>query len=142
MVSGSLPGHHHAQDLARSRHPHPWTHPRWHTLDDRLENTMSATIAANIDKPGHEYGGYDPITPEDRQTFHDQGCLFVTQAVAPDHLDRLFGVADRIYGEQVDARNIADGDTLHHLGMATKDIEFTRLLDHGPTFRYVWGLLG
>lgn len=103
---------------------------------------MSATIAANIDKPGHEYGGYDPITPEDRQTFHDQGCLFVKQALAPDHLDRLVGVADRIYGEQVEAGNIADGDTLHHLGMATKDIEFTRLLDHGPTFRYVWGLLG
>ena len=103
---------------------------------------MSATITANIDKPGHEYDGFDPITPEDRQTFHDQGCLFVKQALAPDHLERVVGVADRIYDEQVAAGAIERGDTLHHLGMAAKDIEFTRLLDHGPTFRYVWGLLG
>jgi hypothetical protein len=85
---------------------------------------------------------FDPITDEDRQTFHDQGYLYIRNALTPDHVDELVETADRVYAEDVASGRIAQGDTLHRLGITTHDIAFTRLIDHGPTFRYVWGFLG
>lgn len=85
---------------------------------------------------------FDPITDDDRQEFHDVGYLTVPGALSADQLGELVEVADRVYAEDVAAGRVAQGDTLHRLGITAHDIAFTRLLDHGPTFRYVWGLLG
>lgn len=93
-------------------------------------------------QPGSTQSAGDPIGGADRQAFHDDGYVVVPNALEADHVDALVEVVDRVYDQEVADGRIAGGATLHRLGIAARDMAFTRLLDHPTTFPYAWGLLG
>lgn len=86
--------------------------------------------------------GYEPIDDTARKEFETQGFLLLRNVLSEDHRAALEEAMDRVYAEERDRGTHKPDGTLHLLGFLTRDKLFGELLDHGPTFRYIWGLAG
>lgn len=84
----------------------------------------------------------DPISPDDRRRFDEDGWLRIRGAVRQPLLERLLEATDRIYADEALAGRLRPDCSLHLLGFLNRHDRFLDLLDLPTTFPYVWGLLG
>ncbi|HEX6682916.1 MAG TPA: phytanoyl-CoA dioxygenase family protein, partial [Candidatus Limnocylindrales bacterium] len=85
---------------------------------------------------------YDPITPDARQEFLDNGFLLLRNVLTDEHRQALEQAMDRVYAEEIEAGHGTKDGTVHLLGFLDRDELFGELLTHPPVFRYMWGLAG
>lgn len=92
--------------------------------------------------PLEEVTAYTPITDADRQLFHEQGYLHLPGVISQSHLAELQAEADSFHEQYRAAGKLDHTGSLHLLGAVGHSLTFARMLDFGPTFRYIWGLAG
>jgi hypothetical protein len=85
---------------------------------------------------------WTPLTDRERDQFVKDGCVLLRGVVPAEQRRRIEQAADRHYERAASAGNLGADGELHSRGVLTGDIEFIRLADHGPVFRWLWGLLG
>src|SRR5262249_37052757 len=86
--------------------------------------------------------GYEPIAPEKRAEFQDQGILLIRGALGEEHRARLEDAVDRAYAREREAGRLRPDGPLHLLGFLGLDEAFGELLTAPATFPCVWGLAG
>ena len=81
-------------------------------------------------------------TDEQLKAFNDEGYLIVENALAPEMVDALEEVADRIDAEERAAQALAPHALLSKFRTVIEDDIFLELLDNKKVFPLLWDILG
>lgn len=81
-------------------------------------------------------------TDEQLKAFNDEGYLIVENALAPEMVDALEEVADRIDAEERAAQTLAPHALLSKFRTVIEDDIFLELLDNKKVFPLLWDILG
>ena len=81
-------------------------------------------------------------TDEQLKTFNDEGYLIVENALAPEMVDALEEVADRIDAEERATQALAQHALLSKFRTVIEDDIFLELLDNKNVFPLLWDILG
>lgn len=85
---------------------------------------------------------WTPLTDCERRSFDNNGYVVLREVVPADRCRRIEASVDRHYAAASAQERSGPNGLLHSRGVLADDIEFARLVDHGPVLRWIWGLLG
>ncbi len=102
------------------------------------------TVLESVVDARYPMTAWEPLCEDERSLFQREGYVLIKNAIdtKSDLYESVSAAADELYRREEAAGKLWQGGQLHLQAAIAQDPAFVELLTHGPSFRWVWGLLG